>query len=241
MVKVMFADAEYNGEILFNKELISYIEKNKIKSVAIFASAQFMHFEKVVKQLNEIGVEIILTKTKRTSRVGQILGCNIYDNNFERNIFQHVGAVIYIGDGAFHPSALLFAGIKNIIVFNPISNKMKLISKKDIEKQINKIKINLRKFINANTIGILVSLKPGQQHFVLAKKLKLKLKSQGKKAFIFVDNNFNLSDIENFNFIQCWVNTACPRIGTDDILNISKPIINIRDAFEPTNALESWD
>jgi len=112
---------------------------------------------------------------------------------------------------------------------------------RDIKKQMNKIKINLKKFISAKSIGILVSLKPGQQQLILAEKLKLVLEKHNKMVFIFIDNNFNLLDLENFNFIECWVNSACPRIGTDDILSISKPLINIRDAFEPVESLEKLE
>jgi diphthamide biosynthesis enzyme Dph1/Dph2-like protein len=41
---------------------------------------------------------------------------------------------------------------------------------------------------------------------------------------------------ENYPFIECWVNTACPRIGTDDIININQPMINLRDALDPGRA-----
>jgi len=130
---------------------------------------------------------------------------------------------------------------KPIIIFDPIANKIKEINKKDIEKQIQKYKRNLKLFINSKTLGILVTIKPGQQYLNSAKNLKEKLKEQGKKAYIFIDNNINLSQLENYPFIQCWVNTACPRIGTDDILNIEKPLINIKEAFEPIKALEELD
>jgi len=86
--------------------------------------------------------------------------------------------------------------------------------------------------------SILVTIKPGQQYFTLAKKLKEKLEEQGKKAYVFVDNTFDLNTLENYPFIKAWVNTACPRIGTDDIVNIEQPMINLKDAFDPVKALE---
>jgi len=278
MAKVIFVQAEYEGEIVLSEEVISYFKKNRIKSVALFASAQFLNFGKIIKQLNELGIEAVVSKTKRSEKAGQILGCNIYENNFEPDtekikfaqtpyfssresklnfrgaqepehapdfsprvldIFKQADAVLYIGDGAFHPSALLFAGAKTVLVYNPISEKMNLLSSQDIEKNNKKMQISSKRFLMAKNIGIFVSLKPGQEYLQIAHKLKNRLKNKGdKNVYVFVGNEFNFLDLENFNFIEAWVNSACPRIGTDDILNISKPIVNIKDAFEPAKILE---
>ena len=90
----------------------------------------------------------------------------------------------------------------------------------------------------AKKIGILVTIKPGQQYLNHAIKLKEKIESQGKKAFIFVDDIIDLKQLENYPFIETWVNTACPRIGSDDIINFSQAIINLREAFEPEKFLK---
>lgn len=241
MVRVIYSGTAYAGEIRLSSDAINYLKNNKINSVALFASVQFLNFENVIRQLNSLGINVSVLKTKRGERVGQVLGCNIYRDNFEEDLVKTADCVIYIGDGKFHPSALLFARAKSVLIYNPISDSFKVFVGRDIKKQMNKIKINLKKFISAKSIGILVSLKPGQQQLILAEKLKLVLEKHNKMVFIFIDNNFNLLDLENFNFIECWVNSACPRIGTDDILSISKPLINIRDAFEPVESLEKLE
>lgn len=239
MVKVIYIDGKYSEKIRINKQAIDYLKKNKIKFVALFASVQFLDLEKVKEQLKEIGIRAIITKPRMANKESQILGCDIYPDCFNQKDIENCNAIFYIGDGHFHPTALVFAFKKTILIYNPISDNFKILTKKDIEKNIQKIKTNIKKFISAEKIGILVSTKPGQQQLKLAKILKEKLKKEDKKAFIFIDNNFKLSNLENFNFIECWVNTACPRIGTDDILNISKPVINIKEAFNPAKALES--
>ena len=48
-------------------------------------------------------------------------------------------------------------------------------------------------------IGIIVSLKPGQNNLHLAYKLLKKLRSIGKKAYIFLFDN--IENLEDFNFI----------------------------------------
>ncbi|MBI2056774.1 diphthamide synthesis protein, partial [Candidatus Pacearchaeota archaeon] len=169
-------------------------------------------------------------------------------DSFKDQIIKNSDLILYVGDGLFHPKALLLSQIKEkkesfkpVIIFDPISNKINEINKKDIDKQIQKKKRNLKMFINSKTIGILVTIKPGQQYFNSAKNLKEKLKENGKKSYIFIDNNINLSQLENYPFIHCWVNTACPRIGTDDIVNVEQPIINLKEAFNPIKALEELE
>ncbi|HLD38377.1 MAG TPA: diphthamide synthesis protein [Candidatus Nanoarchaeia archaeon] len=246
MVELLLIDAKWEGKIKLTDELKEHLKKNKIKSVALFASVQFTDLKDFIKELEENKIKVNITKAKRTNEKMQILGCDCYEDSFQDNIIENSDAILYIGDGLFHPKALLLSQIKSknfkpIIIFDPIANKIKEINKKDIEKQIQKYKRNLKLFINSKTLGILVTIKPGQQYLNSAKNLKEKLKEQGKKAYIFIDNNINLSQLENYPFIQCWVNTACPRIGTDDILNIEKPLINIKEAFEPIKALEELD
>jgi 2-(3-amino-3-carboxypropyl)histidine synthase len=151
--------------------------------------------------------------------------------------------ILYVGDGLFHPKALLLSQIKKkdmkpVVLFDPISNVVKEIDYSTVEKQIQRQKANLKLFLNANTLGIMVTTKPGQQYFKWAKELKEKLNNEGKKAYIFIDNTYNLNNLENYPFIEAWVNTACPRIGTDDITTIEQPMINIREAFDPIKALE---
>ena len=243
MPRLLLMEAKWEGEINLTNELKDYLEKQKPKSIALFASIQFTHLKDLIKQLKELGIKINATKAKRTDEKIQILGCDCYADSFQEQIIQESDMILYVGDGLFHPKALLLSQIKNkdfkpVIIFDPISNQVKEINKSTIEKQLQRHKRNLKLFINSDTIGIMVTIKPGQQYFLAAKKLKETLEGQGKKAYIFVDDTFNLNNLENYPFIQAWVNTACPRIGTDDIVNIEQPMINLKEANNPIKELE---
>ena len=82
------------------------------------------------------------------------------------------------------------------------------------------------KFLEATEIGILVSLKPGQNNFKKAIELKTQLKD--KNCFIFVFDTLDFNQVENFPFIQCWINTACSRI-LDDYGKFPKPLVDLSD------------
>ena len=255
MPELFLIDAKWEGEIKLTNKLKDFLKKNikekKLRSIALFASIQFLNLDNFIKELEDLGIKVNITKSKRTNEPIQILGCDNYHDSFSEPIIQESDIILYVGDGLFHPKALLLSQSKNkneeknknreikpVLIFNPISDNIEILEKKAIEKQILKYKRNLKLFINSDSIGILVTIKPGQQYFIAAKKLKEHLQNQGKKTYIFIDDTINLNNLENYPFIKAWVNTACPRIGTDDIVNIKQPIINLKEALDPVKALE---
>lgn len=241
---MIFIDGKFSHEIKLSDETITYLKDKNVKSVALFASVQFLALDDVKAQLAELGIEVKLTKAKRTHAIGQILGCDAYHDSLEEDIISTSDLAMYVGDGMFHPKALLLSQIYNkeikpIVIFDPTINGMRIIDTSDVIAQIKKIRANIMRFLLADTIGILVTVKPGQQYLHLAERLKKKLEEKGKEVFIFMDETLRVDLLENFPFIDTWVNTACPRIGTDDITTIVKPLLNIREALEPEKSLEN--
>jgi 2-(3-amino-3-carboxypropyl)histidine synthase len=243
MAKTILVDAQWIGDAKLNKEALDIIKSHK--RIALFAAVNFVHkINDIKEQLEEAGHVVIITKAARAKVKGQILGCDSYIHAFEDDIFDMSDALLYLGDGAFHPDALLFAQIYEghepltVYRWNPIEQRTIIDTTKKIEDKKKKIKGNLLKFSMSKRIGILVTIKHGQQYIKLAEQLKEKLEKEGKQAYIFLDNTFDFGKIEDYNFIDCWVNTACPRIGQDDGIVIERPIINIREAMEPETYLQ---
>lgn len=251
MVELFFVDAKFEGKIVVSERLKKFLQEKKPQTIALFAAVQFSALDDFIFALETLKIKVLTTKAKRTARPLQILGCDCYSDSFQEDIIDKCDMIVYVGDGLFHPKALLLAQIgkkknkmkekvKPVVLFDPLSDSVKEINYKDIEKQLLKAKANVKKYMHAERVGILVTIKPGQQYLHSAKKLKEQLAAEGKKGYIFIDNTFDLGALENYPFIQCWVNTACPRIGTDDIVNINKPMINILEAFDPIKALENF-
>jgi len=80
------------------------------------------------------------------------------------------------------------------------------------------------RFLKAETVGIIVSSKTGQNGIMSALRLKQRT---DKKYYIFGVDTLNYSELQNFPFIQCWVNTACPRIVDE-----KNDVVNIEDVRE---------
>lgn len=177
------------------------IKKIKIKDkFGLLSSVQYLHYLPEIKK-----------HFKNSIIGGQIIGCNI---NNAIKIRSDVKSFLYIGSAYFHPIEIALKTNLPVHIFNPLTEKFSQVSREEIERIEKQKKGKLIKFYSAKKYGILVSTKPGQQNLSLTKKLQRKL-----NAYIFIFNNLNLQDLENFPDIDCWINTACPRIEYKNIIN----------------------
>ncbi|MBI2047739.1 MAG: diphthamide synthesis protein [Parcubacteria group bacterium] len=126
-----------------------------------------------------------------------------------------VDAFLYIGSGEFHPLGVALSAKKDVFTFNPATSIFSKLSKEEVEKYKKQKKARLSKFLASDNIGILISLKPGQYSYRKADEIKNGLKQKGKNCFIFVFDTLDANELNNFPFVDFWVNTACPRIADD--------------------------
>ena len=238
-MKLKFLKAKYSIEFCIPKDFEKKVKETfgtgKNKNVAIFSAVQFReHMGPVEEILKKIGISCITSKPFRTSIEGQILGCDSYKDSLKLDLSK-IDGFIYIGDGYFHPNALLLAQqdeeeIKPVLIANIVQQITEIIDREHIEKYIKKRKANLASFYTNSTIGVYVTTKWGQEYSTAA--LKLKKIYPEKKFYYFIGDNFIDTEMENFPWVECWVNTACPRIGQDDITRHKKPVVNIKEIFK---------
>jgi 2-(3-amino-3-carboxypropyl)histidine synthase len=222
-MKTLFIEAKYKRRIKLNKKIIKKLPEN----IGLVTTLQFVDQLKDIKKiLDDNNKKSFIGKGKQKYS-GQILGC---DYSSALKIKNKVNAFFYIGSGEFHPLGLALKTKKQIYYFNPLNNNFYKINKNDIIGHEKRLKGSYIKFLHSEIIGILVSIKPGQNKLYDVFELKKKLEKQRKKVYIFIFNTLNFNELENFPFIECWVNTACPRIY-DDKDKIKKPLINIEDIF----------
>jgi diphthamide biosynthesis enzyme Dph1/Dph2-like protein len=96
---------------------------------------------------------------------------------------------------------------------------------KDIELAKRKQRAALSKFFMAKRVGVLVTTKHGQQRLRMA--LKLKGKYPEKEFTFLLFDTLDFGSLEDFPFLDCFVNTMCPRIGLDDTNKTGKPVVDI--------------
>ena len=191
------------------------------KKIALATTVQFIDcLEKIKKQLEEHSKTCIIGKG-RQKYPGQVLGCDV--SSIEK---LKADAFLYIGDGRFHPIAIRLNTEKDVFVLTT-NSRLKKVEKKEVEDYKRKIKVGYTKFLSSSTIGLITSTKPGQNKIKEFKNIIDRYKD--KRFYTFVCDTLDFSELENFPFIESWVNALCPRTAIDDFSRFNKPVINIED------------
>jgi diphthamide biosynthesis enzyme Dph1/Dph2-like protein len=176
------------------------------KNIAITYSIQYKELAKEIKT--------ILKRNHNITLFSQVLGCS--KPNFKKN----TKAILLISKGKFHATSLAYeSGLPTYLYDN---GKFTKIKDSEIESFKRNEKVAYMKYLHAERIGILASSKPGQNRLKQAIKLKKKIKN--KKSYIFISNNIDLNEFENFPDVKSWINTACPRLDLNQkaIINADK-------------------
>jgi len=208
-MKYLFVPVTLDGSFKINSNFSKFL-KILPKNIGLISTLPFLNLAQELKHyLKNKGKKVIIHGD------GQILGCNIKNAEAIQN---EVEAFIYVGSGKFHPLmlALSLKKPKPIFIYNPITQEFSRLKGKEIEKAAARKKTAKIKFLWAKNFGILVSTKRGQQKLEKAIMLKEKIEKQGKNAFIFLFNNFDQEQLENFTSIECWINTACPGLSLEN-------------------------
>ena len=153
-------------------------EKENIKKAGLTATIQFLPYLDEIKSfLKKKGIESMIPGGRIIS-AGQVLGCN-YSAPLSAD--ENVDAILFFGDGMFHPLGIAFTSNKRVFIANPFEQSMKEITdekKVFLKKRRGMISAGLQ----AKKFGFLVSTEKGQFGFRRALQLKQQLEEKGKEA-----------------------------------------------------------
>jgi 2-(3-amino-3-carboxypropyl)histidine synthase len=214
----LFIEAKSNIAISLSSDLISLLPPK----IALATTVQFIHsLPSIKKQLKD--KKVTLVKGIHSLYPGQVLGCDALGVSKKLN----ADCILYIGTGRFHPLALAYKYNIETITYDPFTAQKEVITAAEID-QFQKRKIAaITRFFSSEIIGIIKTTKKGQS---ASKKIIEQLKKDyNKEYYEFISDEVDFLQLNNFNFIDCWVNTACPRIAYDDYSRLDKPIVNIGD------------
>jgi diphthamide biosynthesis enzyme Dph1/Dph2-like protein len=199
-MKTLFVPA-YSRKTL-NKSKFSKVSKKLPNEIAIAYSIQYKKIAQEIKQE--------MSQTHNITKFIQVLGCT------KPNFSKQTKAILLISNGKFHAVSLALESKLPVYLLD--HDNLTLISKEDIKKLEQQRKVSYLKFLHSDKVGIIISTKPGQQNLKKALELKKKLK---QKAYLFLSNNIDASEFENFQ-LDCWINSACPRMdmASKDLINI---------------------
>jgi 2-(3-amino-3-carboxypropyl)histidine synthase len=207
-----------NFPVQFPAELLEKLPDE----LCLCTTAQFLHQLPQMKEaLEKTGRKISLYQPRHTQHPGQVLGCSTDTIA--------APAFLFVGEGLFHPQALAYANEAPVHLYDPVSEKIGMIDRSEIERRQQKRQAGIKTFYTVKHVGVLLSTKSGQKDTIAVQKLREQYPD--KVFYTFLGNTIDLAELENFPFIDIWLNTACPRIGYDDIYKTEKPLINAEDVL----------
>lgn len=194
-------------------ELVDKLLKNISSKQTVYLSATVQYLDIAKKVMAKFKTKLKpLPKHNHSCYDCQILGCSDFVSSNKNAVF------VNIVDGLFHSKILKINNPDSVVYSVNLQNFSFLeVTQTEIQSILNAKKAAISKFYVAKKIGVVVNLKPGQ---LISDpdldKLKKFLERQNKDYQIFLSDSVDLSEFDNFNFIDYWINTACPRLSYDD-------------------------
>ena len=220
-MKVHFVEAHATVKIKLPKPVI----KKLPDMVCIATDVQFIkHLPSLKNQLEAAGKTAATVKGAHARHISQILGCSHLKMDYPKL----TEAFLYVGDGLFHPKALLLGSDKDVYIYNPFSKEFRKLPHSEVAEIKKQEKAAMTRFLHADKVGVLLSVKPGQTgvQAYLNQIYSLEKTFPEKRFHYLAFDTLDFNQLENFTFVDVFVNTACTRL-MDDCARFPKPVVNI--------------
>jgi 2-(3-amino-3-carboxypropyl)histidine synthase len=182
------------------------------------------------------GKTIEVGDARRLAYPGQVVGCD-YSN--VKSVASDVDAFLFVGGGKFHALGVALTTSKPTIIADPYGG-VSYTLQEEIVKILKQRYACIEEAEHAKVFGILVSLKPGQEHLDGALKIKESVEKMGKAAYLFAVREILPDVLAEFPSVDVYVNTACPRISLDDASKFKKPVLTVQE-FMVVSGESSWE
>jgi len=224
------------GPPLTSMAFIDAAEPLLPKRVGLLTTTQFRHWlPEIMQRLEAHGHEVRIGEPdRRVAYAGQVLGCDYYAAT---EIAKDVDGYLYIGTGDFHPLGVAILVDKPVIIADPERGTARdLVEVRD--RVLRQRHAAIARARDANVFGIIVSRKIGQERMGLATDLKALAEKHDRQANIFLMDLVSPDLLEGYR-VDAWVNTACPRIAIEDVLQYKQPILTPQE-FEVVLGERAW-
>jgi len=207
------------------------VEKLEEGELGLVTTAQHMNkIDEMRSFLEERGFEVQTQRgDERLTHEGQVLGCNYASAKVPAD------QVLYVGGGGFHPSGLAMDNPeKRVLIADPVNNVVKDAS---AEKFIKQRYAAIHQAMDAETWGVIAGTKIGQRRHGIAEEIV----EENENAYLITLDEITPDHLRNFG-LDAYVNTACPRITTDDGPQFDSPLLTPQEYYiaigeEPMDAL----
>jgi len=232
--RVFFYDLP--GPALASMAFVDAAEPLLPKRVGLLTTTQFRHWLPAIKEhLEQKGHAVRIGEPdRRVAYAGQLLGCDYHTATI---VEKDVDGYLYIGTGDFHPLGVAILVDKPVIVADPERGTARDL--KEVRDHVLRQRhAAIARAHDAAVFGIIVSKKIGQERMDLALGLKALAEKHDRRANIFLMDLVSPEFLERYR-VDAWVNTACPRIAIEDILQYKQPMLTPQE-FEIVLGERDW-
>ncbi len=224
---VVYVEGRSSASLKIPKEL-SEITEGKI---ALYSTVQYLELRKEVGNiLEDDGYSTIVGEgDPRIKYPGQLLGCN-----FSAGV-EKADTHIYVGTGMFHALGLSLSLKKDVAILNPVTGELNS-TKKTADRMLRKRFAAIEGIKEAERIGMIVSIKPGQRRMEIAEKL---CESCEGRCTLLEFDEVEPELVDSFGW-KGMVNTACPRLALDDFVRFDTTMVTPIELSIALGELE-WD
>lgn len=206
-------------------------ELDPTEKVCLTTTAQHGHaFEEARELLESEGFTVVSQGgDERLDKEGQVLGCNY------TTVVSDAPQVLYLGNGDFHPVGLAMDHPdKELVVADPMNDEIRDV---DGERFIRQRygEIARAKDVDPDRWGVILSTKIGQKR----ENLAYDLVDSYPDTYLITMNEVTPDRLMQFD-ADAYVNTACPRITTDDGPRHDAPMLTPVE-FEIAIGERDWD
>lgn len=199
--------------------------------IGLVATVQHVHRLDEAKQvLESAGKTVLIGKASLQGLYdGQVLGCEFSTAEVPCD------ELLFIGSGAFHPAGLALYSGKRVIAADPFTLQLRRFEPDELRK---KRWGAIARALDAESVGILIGLKPGQERLNDARRLKRQAESKGLTAFLIALAEITEERLLGFQ-VDVFVNTACPRL-VEDLTQLRRPVLTLAE-FEVVLGERKWE
>ena len=201
----------------------------RTRRIGLVTTVQHVHLlSAMAAYLRERGIEAVVAPGDgRTPLVGQVLGCN-----FAAARATGADEILFVGTGVFHPIGIQLATRSRVVALDPYTRKVQEV---DADRLVRRRAAVMAKAEGAESFGIIVSTKSGQQRMGLARRLV----ALSDRAVLVMMREVSPGELLDLGF-AAYVNTACPRLAYDDQARFPVPVLTPPE-FEILCGARSWD
>ncbi|MEM3637875.1 MAG: diphthamide biosynthesis enzyme Dph2 [Conexivisphaerales archaeon] len=233
-----FIDAEYLVDFapVLQKAMKIFKEKGFKNLGVLTISNHKSQLDKAIRILNENGFNAIKGIAEGALFDGQVFGCNFYS---ARNISSNVECFVFLGQSKFHAIGINLSTRKPTYMVDPFFNEVIDISRDSVDFEKRAI-LSILKAKEAQSFGIITSLKEGQYFRMQAEELRKELEALGKTVCMFSLREITPDRLRAVRNIDAFIETACPRISMDNY-NFDRPLLSYQQALGLIRILKGLD